>query len=118
MPFPPQFSDPFPATNYAPTHSTQPDRTKSFSHASQYLPVDGGDNYGHKRNHSIEHPPGYQQNPYAADGTAEDRARFARAQEEAKEQEGVMGSVRQWVGRASIVAKDLEDGAWKYFNEK
>jgi hypothetical protein len=31
------------------------------------------------------------QNPYAADGTANDRVRFAEAEMKAKEEEGVLG---------------------------
>jgi hypothetical protein len=53
------------------------------------------------------------QNPYAADGTASDRARYAEAEMKAKQDEGVLGSVKGWIGSVGELAKKAEEEAWK-----
>jgi len=58
------------------------------------------------------------QNPYAADGTANDRVRFAEAGREAREEEGVLGSVKGWVGGVGEGLKKAEEAAWKYAKGK
>jgi hypothetical protein len=54
------------------------------------------------------------QNPYAADGTASDRARFGEAARRASEDEGVVGTVRSLVQGAGKTLEKLEDEAWKW----
>jgi hypothetical protein len=58
------------------------------------------------------------QNPYAADGTANDRVRFAEADMKAKEEEGVLGSVKGWIGGVGELAKKAEADAWKWAQGK
>jgi hypothetical protein len=66
-----------------------------------------------QRRPSLEHPPGYQQNPLAADGTANERARFEEAAMRASEEEGVMGAVRNYLATAGKKLENLESEAWK-----
>jgi len=110
---PAQLSIPAPTQNQAPTHSTQPNMPSIPYPAplAQYSPVEQGTD-GERR--SLEHPPGYVQNPYAADGTANDRVRFAEADREAKEEAGILGSVRGWVGGVANAAQKVEGDAWRW----
>jgi len=114
---PPQLSIPAPTQNQAPTHSTQPNIPAIPYPAplAQYSPVERGIS---EERRSLEHPPGYIQNPYAADGTANDRVRFAEADMKAKEEEGVLDSVKGWIGGVGEMAKKAEDGAWKWAQGK
>lgn len=108
---PAQASMPPPLTTNTPTRSTQPITSPSSSSTKPYpisLPqpspfeFDGQQHHQgpadqattgsalsqahhHVRTHSLEHPPGYQQNPYASDMTAEQRAAL-RANEERERQ--------------------------------
>ncbi|KAF2433235.1 hypothetical protein EJ08DRAFT_708701 [Tothia fuscella] len=125
LPPPSQFSIPTPNINYAPTHTTTTTtsyaRNPSIPPLAQFSPAEAGAGAGAdggSERRSLEHPPGYVQNPYAVDGTAQDRARFESAHQEAREEEGVMGMVRGFVGRAGSVAKGLEEGAWKFIDGK
>lgn len=69
---------------------------------------------GESKRRSLEHPPGYVQNPYAADGTAQDRARFEHANQQASEEEGVLGTVKSYLGGAGSALKKAEESAWDF----
>ncbi|KAF1985241.1 hypothetical protein K402DRAFT_455219 [Aulographum hederae CBS 113979] len=80
---PPQLSMPAPTSNYASTHSTTAASPTHQGPTTLPLgPVASPTEAGTDQRHSIEHPPGYVQNPYAADGTAEQRARYAMVAEQ------------------------------------
>lgn len=117
LPPPSQLSIPPPTENYAPTRSTNAvPQPSPFEHGGvTSLPVTGG---LHGRRASLEHPPGYVQNPYAADGTAADRARLGEAARQAHEEEGVIGSVKGWVQGAGETLGKLEGEAWKWAQGK
>jgi len=65
------------------------------------------------RRPSLEHPPGYVQNPYAADGSASDRAKFEDTARRASEEEGVLGTVKSYLGGVGVGLKKAEEEAWK-----
>jgi len=118
LPPPSQLSIPSPVQNQAPRRSTLTTNTPSIPHPApiaQFSPAETGSG---ERRHSLEHPPGYQQNPYAQDGSAQDRARFENAALEAKQEEGVLGSVKAWAGYAGESLKKGEEAAWKFIQEK
>jgi hypothetical protein len=116
LPPPTQFNIPPPTTNQAPTHSTYIPQPSPFeTGASAPLTHVGG---LHRRNSSVGHPPGYQQNPYAIDGSASDRTKFEEAAQLASEEEGVMGTVRNLVNGAGKTLEKLEDEAWKWAKGK
>ncbi|KAK7523866.1 hypothetical protein IWZ03DRAFT_365743 [Phyllosticta citriasiana] len=93
-----------------------PAAAPGLSHASAALPTADV----HAQAQDLSHPPGYVQNPYAADGTAAQRERLVAAAEERRfdgENEGVgsglWGSV---VAAASKVGEGLKRGeeeAWR-----
>lgn len=62
---------------------------------------------------SLEHPPGYTQNPYAADGTADHRARVEANEQREREEEGMMGQVRGILGSLGQGLQKAEEGVWK-----
>jgi hypothetical protein len=65
----------------------------------------------------LEHPPGYVQNPYAADGTVHDRVRFEHANQQASEEEGIFGTVKSYLGGAGSALKKAEESAWNMAKE-
>lgn len=109
-----QFFVATPARNYAPTHSINAGipQPSLFEAGRADLSRETDRSTGDRR--SLEHPPGYVQNPYAADGTAQDRARFEHAQREASEEEGVMGTVKSYLGGAGSALKKAEESAWGF----
>ena len=68
--------------------------------------------------HSLEHPPGYMQNPYAADGTAAQRAQWEGqgAGLAGEEGEGAMGQAKAWLAGAGEGLKRAEEKAWRLVN--
>lgn len=111
---PSQFSIPTPARNYAPTHSTTAGIPQPSPFETGRADLSGQTDGSGDGRRSLEHPPGYVQNPYAADGTAQDRARFEHAQREASEEEGVMGTVKSYLGGAGSALKKAEESAWGF----
>lgn len=67
---PSQFSIPTPARNYAPTHSTTAGIPQPSPFETGRADLSGQTDGSGDGRRSLEHPPGYVQNPYAADGTA------------------------------------------------
>ncbi|QDS73544.1 hypothetical protein FKW77_000347 [Venturia effusa] len=111
---PSQASIQSPADNKAPTHSTasqiamlSPSETGRANLLGEIIESSCG-------RRSLEHPPGYVQNPYAADGTAQDRMRFEQAQQEASEEEGVAGTVKNLLSGAGSALKKAEESAWGF----
>lgn len=68
--------------------------------------------------HSLEHSPGYMQNPYAADGTAAQRAQWEGqgAGLTGEEEEGMMEQAKAWLSGAGEGLKRAEERAWKWAN--
>lgn len=110
MPMPPQLSIPPPPTNLAPTHSTshasptspmKPQTTIPLGAvppppSSQYAaPAAPGMSLSPR--HSVEHPHGYVQNPYAAELSAAQRASL-EAQENAERRHRSRGSITSLLG--------------------
>jgi len=64
---------------------------------------------------SLEHPPGYVQDPYAAaDGSMGRR----RQLEDAREEEGVGGAIWGALGRAGEMLKEAEEAVWRSVGKK
>ncbi|KIW06398.1 uncharacterized protein PV09_02851 [Verruconis gallopava] len=112
---PSQMNIPAPSTNQAPTHSSYVPPASQYETGTTLEPPSSN---LHGRRASLEHPPGYQQNPYAADGTPNDRERFAEAARQAQEEEGIMGSVMNALSSAGRRLSELEDEAWKWATGK
>jgi hypothetical protein len=112
LPPPPQLNIPPPTSNRAPTHSTHIPQPSPFETGATAPVTRVGGLHGRKP--SLEHPPGYVQNPYAADGTVSDRVKFDEAGDRASEEEGVMGTVKNLVQGAGKTLEKLEDEAWKW----
>ena len=126
---PPQFGLPPPTQNFAPTKSTAAAAAPAglpslHQHPLPAAPpVQGANPYNSRgtdgpalgeRRHSIEHPPGYMQNPYAADGTPEQRARLHEVAEQERDNEGVLGNVRKVVGELGENIGKVENNVWKW----
>ena len=58
------------------------------------------------------------QNPYAQDGTPSDRARFEEAAREARDEEGVVGTLRNVMAGAGKKLEELEEEAWRWAKGK
>lgn len=123
MPTPSQLSIPPPTSNYAPTHSTstyqpaQPAHVSPFETGAAASSTTAGVGL-HNRKISLEHPPGYVQNPYSQDGSASDRARFENAAREARAEEGVVGQLKSALSGAGKKLTELETEAWRWAQGK
>ncbi|KAF2101367.1 hypothetical protein NA57DRAFT_53339 [Rhizodiscina lignyota] len=125
VPPPEQLNIPPPSSNYTPTKSTSsappPPRTGQVQSptridfgASPVSPVrDSTDN----ERHSLEHPPGYVQNPYASDGTAVERARLEATAMNDKN-ESVWGAVKSAATEVGKYAQKVEHDAWQWIDGK
>ena len=117
---------PPPTSNQAPTHSTyippgaQPSPYETGATAPSTIVGGSGGGGGGLQNRraSLEHPPGYVQNPYAQDGTPSDRARFEEAAREARDEEGVVGTLRNVMAGAGKKLEELEEEAWRWAKGK
>ncbi|KAF2139632.1 uncharacterized protein K452DRAFT_289632 [Aplosporella prunicola CBS 121167] len=121
---PPQFSIPAPQANAAPTSSTTASAaaypagptTINLGPApggAAPSPAETGATATREQRRSLEHPPGYVQNPYAADGTAEQRARMEAAAQQQQEEGGLWGSMRAAAAKVGEGLKKGEEEAWK-----
>lgn len=114
---PAQFAIPPPSSNPAPTRSTAAALAAPMPRTDAPLAQPSPAEAGAPLRHGLEHPPGYVQNPYAADGTAAQRARLQAAQEEGGEgEDGVLGQAKRWVESAGEGLKRAEESAWKWVN--
>lgn len=108
---PSQFAIPPPSSNRAPTRSTTAALAGTMPRTDPPLPQTSPAETGAER-HSLEHPPGYVQNPYASDRTAAQRAQFQGSGEE----EGVLGQAKKWMESAGEGLKKAEENAWRWVN--
>ncbi|GME25247.1 uncharacterized protein LTHEOB_12682 [Neofusicoccum parvum] len=104
---PPQFAIPPPTLNAGATHST----TIHLGGADGGVAA-GGRARG-SSSASLEHPPGYVQNPYAADGTAAQRAALEDARERDRAEEGVWGGIKAVAGKVGESLKKADQEAWR-----
>jgi hypothetical protein len=96
-----------------------PPRHASLASIPQPSPFENGaSDYSVPERRSLEHPPGYVQNPYAAEATPARRASISQAQQQQHEDEGVLGSVKGLIGSAGEGLKGLEEKAWKWAQGK
>jgi len=131
---PPQLGIPPPTSAYTPTKSTsttqqQPQHNNTpttINFGPVFSPAQPGATHSspaaaEDRRYSLEHPPGYVQNPYAADGTAEQRARLQDAAARESGGGGMVGgdgaagiwdTLRKGAGEAGEWAKRMEEQAW------
>ena len=110
---PSQFAMPPPSSNRAPTRSTTSATNPLMPRTDPPLPQTSP-----AEQHSIEHPPGYMQNPYAADATAAQRAGWEGrgAGLAGEEGEGAMGQAKTWLAEAGEGLKRAEEKAWRWVN--
>ncbi|KAI4790173.1 hypothetical protein E4T45_13235 [Aureobasidium sp. EXF-8846] len=94
QPMPHQLNIPPPTTSALPTHSTVSASSTSPSHRPTTLPMGPV----HSRPTSIStHPPGYQQNPYAAEMTSAQRASLEAAEAADKGRKSGRNSISEWI---------------------
>ncbi|KAI4828022.1 hypothetical protein E4T44_09104 [Aureobasidium sp. EXF-8845] len=94
QPMPHQLNIPPPTTSALPTHSTVSASPTSQSHRPVTLPMGPV----HSRPTSIStHPPGYQQNPYAAEMTSAQRASLEAAEAADKGRKSGRNSISEWI---------------------
>ena len=110
---PSQFAIPSPPSNLAPTHSTAGATNPLMPRTDPPLPQTSP-----TERQILEHPPGYMQNPYAADGTSEQRARWEGQGTglAGEEGEGAMGQAKAWLTGAGEGLKRAEERVWKLVN--
>ncbi|TKA74809.1 hypothetical protein B0A49_02600 [Cryomyces minteri] len=130
---PPQFGLPPPTPASLPTHSTTTGTgaTASSQHPTTLnlgpVPLPPA---AQPTSTSLNHPPGYQQNPYAADGTSAQRASLEAAHQRSNSHpfdlagvgggtevgEGVAGAweeVKKWTSAAGKRASRIEEDVWR-----
>ena len=111
-----------PTTSYTPTKSTSsvpPPRLNGQAATINFgvIPASSAQNSSGEERHSLEHPPSYVQNPYAADGTASERARLeAAAQNDTSD--SVWGAVKSAANEATKYAQNVHNGAWQWIEGK
>lgn len=123
VPPPPQLGMTPPAHNTTPTRSTQSIPPPSAS--GQRTTINFGPVSSPSANepatdnvrHSLEHPPGYQQNIYAQDGSAADRARLQAAAAE-DEDDSLLGTLKSAANEAGKFAQKMEKDAWEWIEKK
>jgi hypothetical protein len=96
QPLPHQLNIPPPTTSALPTHSTT--TATSPTSPSRRLPTTLPMGPVHSRPQSIStHPPGYQQNPYAAEMTSAQRASLEAAEAAEKGRKSGRNSISEWI---------------------
>jgi hypothetical protein len=124
---PSQFSVPAPAQSYLPTKSTslQPHTHTNpspllDSTAAQHSPAERGTAQSETHPHSLEHPPGYAQNPYAAGSVGHhlQNESFTGGEAQAGSDDGVWGDVKNWAGGVGEKLAAAESQAWKWAQGK
>lgn len=108
---PAQFSIPPPVGSAAPGRSTT---SYAPAHAGPTTLPLGSDNPSLRETgaaHSIAHPPGYAQDPYAADGSAAVRQSLEDAA--VREHEGAQDGLWGLLGRAGEALRKGEEGVWR-----
>lgn len=125
VPPPPQMGMALPAHSTGPTKSTQvgppPSRpgqptTINFGPVGTQAEAASQDT---NQRHSLEHPPGYQQNIYAQDGSAADRARLqAAAAAEEDADSGILGTLKNAANEAGKFLQKTEKDAWEWIEKK
>lgn len=124
--YPPQMFIPPPTT----AHGAQPpaSTTRTTTTASYAYPAPIAGDYGAQKQ-SFEHPPGYQQNVYAADLTADQRRVHGNnstgqntynGPEKSKDadSDGVWSATTKWAQTATQKISDVHDGVWEMINKK
>jgi len=134
QPYPPQMAIPPPTTAYGaqpPTSSTSTTTTPSSAY-----PVSLAVDHQSAPRRSLEHPPGYVQNPYASDLTAEQRQAQAAAEQSTNysysdnldkpngtaafgvDPEAVWNTAKKWAQSASEKIQEAEAEVWKRVNKE
>jgi len=123
---PSQLSVPPPAQSYLSTKSTSLEPgtdTKSgsllYPPRPQHSPAETCTAQAETQRHSLEHPPGYAQNPYAA-GVATHHVQnesFMGTEMQASD-DGVWGGVKNWAGGVGEKLAAAESQAWKWAQGK
>ncbi|KAF9636828.1 hypothetical protein BFW01_g7724 [Lasiodiplodia theobromae] len=114
---PPQFGIPAPGANAAATRSTDASLPQNSANNGpttiNFGAVDGGATRARgSSTASLEHPPGYVQNPYV-DGTAAQRAAMEDAAAREREEGGMWGTVKGFAASVGQQLKKADQEAWK-----
>ncbi|KAF4535250.1 uncharacterized protein LTHEOB_12682 [Lasiodiplodia theobromae] len=114
---PPQFGIPAPGANAAATRSTDagiPQHSANNGPTTiNFGAVEGGATRARgSSTASLEHPPGYVQNPYV-DGTAAQRAAMEDAAAREREEGGMWGTVKGFAASVGQQLKKADQEAWK-----
>ena len=98
QPMPHQINIPPPTTSALPTHSTAAASPASPTRRPVTLPMGPVSPTMHSRPQSISsHPPGYQQNPYAAEMTSAQRASLEAAEAAERGRKSGRNSISEWI---------------------
>ncbi|KAI5274521.1 hypothetical protein E4T47_02483 [Aureobasidium subglaciale] len=98
QPMPQQLSIPPPTTSALATHSTAAASPTSPTRRPVTLPMGSVSPTMHSRPQSIStHPPGYQQNPYAAELTSAQRASLEAAEAAERGRKSGRNSISEWI---------------------
>lgn len=124
VPRPPQLDMSSPSSRHTPSKSTSAIAPSNSHHrsvsSSTYSfpssPITPSSVNSNQR-HSLEHPPGYVQNPYAADGTANDRARYMAAAD-GEEGDDIWSTMRSAAKQMGKYAQKVEKDAWEWIDTK
>jgi hypothetical protein len=127
---PSQFSIPTPAQPYLPTKSTTLQSHTNTnpkvpnphlgSRPPQHSPAEPGTSQSEPQRHSLEHPPGYAQNPYAAGSAAYEpqNQSFTGSDTQDRSDDGMWGDVKSWAGGVGEKLAAAESQAWKWAQGK
>ncbi|CAD0081991.1 unnamed protein product [Aureobasidium vineae] len=98
QPMPHQLNIPPPTTSGLPTHTTAAASPTSPTRRPVTLPMGPVSPTMHSRPQSIStHPPGYQQNPYAAEMTSAQRASLEAAEAAERGRKSGRNSISEWI---------------------
>ncbi|KAM0334237.1 hypothetical protein ACHAQA_001259 [Verticillium albo-atrum] len=116
-PYPPQMSIPPPTTSYAASYgaSTATTTAPGYPQPAGPTPLPFADN------DRLAHPPGYQQNPSAADFSSNQRAAHTASVRESGpldgSEEGVWESAKKWASTAGDNIAAAETEIWRRINK-
>ncbi|KAH8595689.1 hypothetical protein B0O99DRAFT_152620 [Bisporella sp. PMI_857] len=117
---PPQMAIPPPTTAFAGQSSiTSTSMTPSAAYPVR-LPITGSDN----PRRTLDHPPGYQQNVYAAEMTGEQRRTLENASQADNgsngviDGEGIWSTAKQWAQTAGTKLQETEAEVWRRINKQ
>ena len=122
--YPPQMGIPPPSDAIGARPPASSTTTTNEPSSSYPVPISSAE-YG--RRQSLEHPPGYQQNAYAADLTADQRrardANSGGAQNSSlfegdTDQDGVWETAKIWAQQAGQKLQAVEEDVWKKINKE